>query len=54
MSSLNRIWRQLLDDKAGLAGFSIVLVFFLIAAGVWAGTGAGYFPASRLQYENRI
>lgn len=37
MNSRSRIWRQLLDDKAGLAGFSIVLVFFMLAVGVWAG-----------------
>jgi peptide/nickel transport system permease protein len=32
-----RIWQQLRKDKAGLAGLSIVLGFFLLASGVWLG-----------------
>lgn len=31
------LWQQLRSDKAGLAGLSIVLVFFVLALGVWAG-----------------
>ena len=32
-----RFWQQLRKDKVGLAGLLIVLVFFLLAIGVWAG-----------------
>ena len=32
-----RFWQQLRKDKVGLAGLLIVLVFFLLATGVWAG-----------------
>jgi ABC-type dipeptide/oligopeptide/nickel transport system permease subunit len=53
MNSLNRFWRQMLDDKAGLAGFSIVLVFFLIAAGVWAGIlGQDWFVTGGGRWES--
>ena len=37
MRSGASFWQKLRKDKAGLAGLSIVLVFFLTAAGVWSG-----------------
>jgi len=37
MATGSRTWRRLKNDRAGLAGLLIVSVFFLIAAGVWAG-----------------
>lgn len=37
MASDSRIWRQLRNDRAGMAGLWIVMAFFLLAAGVWAG-----------------
>ena len=37
MRSGARIWLKLRKDKAGLTGLSIVLIFFLMAAGVWSG-----------------
>jgi ABC-type dipeptide/oligopeptide/nickel transport system permease subunit len=30
-------WKRLKSDRAGLAGLAIVLLFFLLAAGVWMG-----------------
>jgi len=37
MASESRIWGQLRNDRAGMAGLWIVTAFFLLAAGVWAG-----------------
>jgi ABC-type dipeptide/oligopeptide/nickel transport system permease subunit len=37
MRSAARFWQKLRNDRAGLAGLTTVLVFFLLAAGVWSG-----------------
>jgi ABC-type dipeptide/oligopeptide/nickel transport system permease subunit len=48
-----RFWQKLRKDKAGLAGLSIVLVFFLLAAGVWAGVlGQNWAAASGGRWES--
>ena len=48
-----RFWQQLRKDKVGLAGLSIVLVFFLIATGVWAGVlGQGWSTADGGRWES--
>jgi len=48
-----RFWQQLRQDKAGLAGLLIVLVFFLLAAGVWAGVlGQGWSAADGGRWES--
>ena len=53
MNPRSRIWRQLLGDKAGLAGFSIVFVFFLLAIGVWLGfLGQGWSAADGGRWES--
>jgi peptide/nickel transport system permease protein len=48
-----RFWQQLRRDKAGSAGLVIVLVFFLLAAGVWAGVlGQDWAAASGGRWES--
>ena len=48
-----RFWQQLRQDKVGLAGLLIVLVFFLLAAGVWAGVlGQGWSAADGGRWES--
>jgi len=48
-----RFWQQLRKDKAGLVGLLIVLVFFLLAAGVWAGAlGQGWSAADGGRWES--
>ena len=48
-----RFWQQLRQDKAGLAGLLIVLVFFLLAAGVWTGVlGQGWSAADGGRWES--
>lgn len=37
MNSDVRFWKQLKENKSGLAGLSVVVIYFLLAAGVWAG-----------------
>jgi len=46
MEGHSRIWTQLRSDRSGLAGLVIVLLFFLLAAGVWLGIfGQGWSAA---------
>jgi len=53
MLSGTRIWQQLRRDKAGLTGFFIVLVFFLLAAGVWSGVlGQNWSAANGGRWES--
>jgi ABC-type dipeptide/oligopeptide/nickel transport system permease subunit len=53
MRSGANFWQKLRKDKAGLAGFSIVLVFFLTAAGVWSGVlGLDWSAASGGRWES--
>ena len=48
-----RFWQQLRQDKAGLAGLLLVLIFFLLAAGVWAGVlGQGWSAADGGRWES--
>ena len=48
-----RFWQQLRKDKAGMAGLVIVLVFFLLASGVWAGLlGQGWSAADGGRWES--
>jgi len=48
-----RFWQQLRKDKAGLAGLVIVVVFILLAAGVWAGVlGQGWSAADGGRWES--
>jgi ABC-type dipeptide/oligopeptide/nickel transport system permease subunit len=48
-----RFWQQLRKDKAGLAGLVIVVVFVLLAAGVWAGVlGQGWSAADGGRWES--
>jgi peptide/nickel transport system permease protein len=48
-----RFWQQLRKDKAGLAGLVIVVVFVLLAAGVWAGVlGQGWSAANGGRWES--
>lgn len=52
MAGSTRIWTKLRNDRAGLAGFVIVTVFFLLAAGVWAGLlGQGWSDAGGGRWE---
>jgi ABC-type dipeptide/oligopeptide/nickel transport system permease subunit len=52
MKSDLRFWKQLRKDKVGLAGLAIVFVFFLLAAGVWAGVlGQGWSAADGGRWE---
>jgi peptide/nickel transport system permease protein len=37
MGSDLRFWKQLSDNRAGLAGLVIVAIYFVMAVGVWAG-----------------
>ena len=37
MKPANRIWRQLRNDRFGMAGLLVVALFFLVAIGVWIG-----------------
>ncbi len=37
MRSVSRPWNRLIGDRSGLAGLAIVVLFLLLAAGVWAG-----------------
>ena len=47
-----KFWQQMRKDKAGLAGFLVVFVFFLCAAGVWAGVlGQGWSTADGGRWE---
>jgi ABC-type dipeptide/oligopeptide/nickel transport system permease subunit len=53
MKSDLRFWKQLRKDKVGLAGLAIVFVFFLLAAGVWAGVlGQGWSAADGGRWES--
>jgi ABC-type dipeptide/oligopeptide/nickel transport system permease subunit len=53
MESDLRFWKQLRKDKVGLAGLAIVFVFFLLAAGVWAGVlGQGWSAADGGRWES--
>lgn len=53
MGSSNRFYQRLLNDKAGLTGLLIVLLFFLIAAGVWSGVlGQGWSDADGGRWES--
>jgi len=53
MPSGTQFWRKLRKDKAGLAGLFIVLVFFLLAAGVWLGIlGQDWSAASGGRWES--
>jgi ABC-type dipeptide/oligopeptide/nickel transport system permease subunit len=53
MRSGANFWQKLRKDKAGLAGLSIVLVFFLTAAGVWSGVlGLDWSAASGGRWES--
>jgi len=48
-----RFWQQLRQDKAGLAGLLLVLIFFLLAAGVWAGVlGQSWSAADGGRWES--
>lgn len=48
-----RFWQQLRKDKAGMAGLVIVLIFFLLASGVWAGLlGQGWSAADGGRWES--
>jgi len=48
-----RLWSQLRNDRAGLAGLLIVSLFFLVAAGVWAGwLGQGWSAANGGRWES--
>jgi ABC-type dipeptide/oligopeptide/nickel transport system permease subunit len=48
-----RFWQQLRKDKAGLAGLVIVVVFVLLAAGVWTGVlGQGWSAADGGRWES--
>jgi ABC-type dipeptide/oligopeptide/nickel transport system permease subunit len=48
-----RFWQQLRRDKTGFAGLAIVLVFFLLAVGVWAGVlGQNWAAASGGRWES--
>ena len=48
-----RFWQLLRQDKAGLAGLLLVLIFFLLAAGVWAGAlGQGWSAADGGRWES--
>ena len=48
-----RFWQQLRKDKVGLAGLLIVLVFFLLAIGVWAGVlGQDWSSADGERWES--
>ncbi len=48
-----RFWQQLRKDKAGMAGLVIVVVFFLLASGVWAGLlGQGWSAADGGRWES--
>ncbi len=52
MDSGMRLWRNVRNNKAGLAGFLIVSAFFLVAAGVWSGVlGQGWSEASGGRWE---
>lgn len=52
MYAPQRVWQQLRRDRAGLAGLAIVLVFLLIAAGVWLGVlGQGWSAANGGRWE---
>jgi peptide/nickel transport system permease protein len=52
MAGSTRIWAKLKNDRAGLAGFVIVTVFFLMAVGVWAGwLGQGWSDAGGGRWE---
>jgi peptide/nickel transport system permease protein len=48
-----RLWSQLRNDRAGLAGLLIVSLFFLVAAGVWAGwLGQNWSAANGGRWES--
>jgi peptide/nickel transport system permease protein len=52
MTSSRRLWQQLRSRRSGLLGLLIVLLFFLLAAGVWAGwLGQGWAVASGERWE---
>jgi len=47
------LWQQLRNDKSGLAGLSIVLIFFVLAVGVWAGLlGQDWSVASGARWQS--
>ena len=49
----NYIWQQLRRNKAGLTGLLIVLIFFLLAVGVWSGfLGQDWSAASGGRWES--
>jgi len=53
MRPAGRFWQQLSKDKAGLLGLAIVVVFFLLAAGVWLGIlGQDWSAASGGRWES--
>ena len=37
MSAPARPWRKLREDRAGMVGLVIVIVYLLVAMGVWLG-----------------
>jgi len=53
MESGNRFYQRLRNDNVGLAGLLIVLLFFLIAVGVWSGVfGQGWSDADGGRWES--
>jgi len=53
MRTGTRFWQRLRKDKAGMAGLVIVLIFFLLASGVWAGLlGQGWSAADGGRWES--
>ncbi len=48
-----RLWNQLRRDKAGMTGLIIVLIFLLLAVGVWAGVlGQDWSEANGGRWES--
>lgn len=47
MGTEQRWWQQLKKDKAGMAGFVLIVFFFLIAVGVWTGIFGQYWSEAR-------
>jgi ABC-type dipeptide/oligopeptide/nickel transport system permease subunit len=48
-----RLWNQLRRDKAGMTGLIIVLIFLLLAVGVWAGVlGQSWSEANGGRWES--
>jgi ABC-type dipeptide/oligopeptide/nickel transport system permease subunit len=53
MGSRKRSWQKLKNDKAGLTGLVLILIFFGIAAGVWTGIlGQNWSEANGGRWES--